>query len=468
MSYRSTTRHSYSGTMRASARGRNVRFMTSAATLSPIRPRLLATWALAHGLPRVALSTASRRGDLIAGTAADPTIRRDPFATYDRIREQGPVVHGRLLSATATHSVANEVLRSDVFGVGPGTDLGSPRLNRLLARLIDGSVPGPVDPPSLLAVDPPLHARLRRPVSKVFTARAMNGLRPRIRELADELLDRVADQPRFDLVANYAKVLPLTMIAEILGVPDELRDQVRSFADAASVTLDPGLSLRQYREADAALHDAHATISQHIADLRRSPGTDLLSQLATMDGDDRLSDVELRATALLTIGAGFETTVNLIANAVVALLAHPEQLAALRADPSGWENAVEEVLRYDSPVQVTMRNAKREVELAGVQVPKGRPVLVVLAGANRDPAVFEDPHRFDIARPNAREHLSFSAGVHFCVGAMLARLEGAIALEALFDRMPDLAIAGTPVRRGTRVLRGYDVLPVSSAVSARA
>ncbi|HEY3717796.1 MAG TPA: cytochrome P450 [Jatrophihabitantaceae bacterium] len=440
--------------------------MTSTTTLSPIRPRLLATWALAHGLPRVALSAASRRGDPIAGTAVDPTIRQDPFATYDRIRDQGPVIHGRLLSATATHSVANEVLRSDAFGVGPG-DLGSPRLNRLLTRLIDSSVPGPVDPPSLLSVNPPLHSRLRRPVSKVFTARAMNGLRPRIRELADQLLDRVADRPRFDLVADYAKLLPLTMIAEILGVPEELRPDVLRFADSASQALDPGLSLRQYREVDAAVREAHATIGAHIEDLRRNPGTDLLSQLATMDGTDRLSDVELRATALLTIGAGFETTVNLIANAVVALLEHPEQLAVLRADPSGWENAVEEVLRYDSPVQVTLRSARRDVDIAGVRVAQARPVLVILAGANRDPDVFDDPHRFDITRANAREHLSFSAGAHFCVGAMLARLESAIALEALFERIPDLAVAGPPVRRGTRVLRGYDSLPVGSAASAR-
>jgi len=229
-------------------------------------------------------------------------------------------------------------------------------------------------------------------------------------------------------------VLPLTMIAEILGVPEELRPDVLRFADSASQALDPGLSLRQYREVDAAVREAHATIGAHIEDLRRNPGVDLLSQLATMDGTDRLSDVELRATALLTIGAGFETTVNLIANAVVALLAHPEQLAALRADPSGWENAVEEVLRYDSPVQVTLRTARRDVDIAGVHVAQARPVLVILAGANRDPDVFDEPHRFDITRPNAREHLSFSAGAHFCVGAALARLEAQIVLRAVLDR----------------------------------
>lgn len=432
--------------------------------LSPVRPRLLTSWVLAHGVTRMALVAAARRGDPVAGTAVDPHIRADPFATYDRIRAQGALVDGRLMSATATHAVANEVLRGEAFSVVP--EWGSSVLRRLYERTYDPSAPGPVEPPSLLAIDPPLHTRLRRPVSKVFTARALDGLRGRVRELADELLDRVAGQRQFDLVDAYAKALPVTMIAEILGVPAELRDQVQRFADSASMALDPGLSLRQYREVDAALREAHATIGRHIANLRRRPGTDLLSQLAALEGADRLTERELRTTALLVIGAGFETTVNLITNAVVTLLAHPDQLAKLRADPSGWDNAVEEVLRYESPVQVTLRTATREVELAGRTLPPRRAVLVILGGANRDPAVFADPHRFDVTRPNAREHLAFSAGVHFCLGAMLARIEGAIALEALFTRMPDLAIAGPPVRRGTRVLRGYDVVPVSPAPMA--
>lgn len=427
--------------------------------LSPVRPRLLTSWVLAHGMTRLALVGAARRGDPVAGTAADPHIRADPFATYDRIRAQGALVDGRLMSATATHAVANEVLRGEAFSVVP--EWGSSLLRRLYERAYDPSAPGPVEPPSLLAIDPPLHTRLRRPVSKVFTARALDGLRGRIREVADELLDRVAGQPQFDLVDAYAKALPVTMIAEILGVPAGLRDQVQHFADSASMALDPGLSLRQYREVDAALREFHAMIGRHIDDLRRSPGTDLLSQLATLEGADRLTERELRTTALLVIGAGFETTVNLITNAVVTLLAHPDQLAKLRADPSGWENAVEEVLRYESPVQVTLRTATREVELAGRTLPPRRAVLVILGGANRDPAVFADPHRFDVTRPNAREHLAFSAGVHFCLGATLARIEGAIALETLFARMPDLAVAGPPLRRGTRVLRGYDRVPVS-------
>jgi cytochrome P450 len=427
-------------------------------------PRTFVAWTLAQGIPRLALRSAARRGDLVAATAIDPRLRADPFAAYDRIRSQGPVVDAKLLSATASHAVANEVLRSEAFGVGPGTELGPRWMNRLLASAVDTDHPGPVDPPSLLAVDPPDHTRYRKLVSKVFTPRALEGLRPRIRELAHTLLDGIAADTPFDLVERYAKVLPLTMICEILGVPEGLRADVRRTADAGALLLDPGLTWRQYRFAEAAVRDAHRQLGAHIDELRRRPGDDLLSQLAQRG---ELTDLELRATALLVIGAGFETTVNLIANAVVNLLEHPEQLATLRADPSGWPNAVEEVLRYDSPVQVTIRHAKTATRVGGVDLPAGRPMLVILAAANRDPAVFAEPHRFDVTRANAREHLAFSAGVHFCLGATLARIEAATALEVLFERVPDLATAGRPVRRGTRVLRGYDHLPVrGTAVTA--
>jgi cytochrome P450 len=419
--------------------------------------RTFATWVLVQGLPRLALTSAARRGDLVAATAIDRHLRADPFEAYDRIRAGGPVVHASLVSATAHHAIANEILRSEAFGVGPGQDLGPQWLSRAAGRLMRTATPGPVDPPSLLAVDPPDHTRYRKSVSKVFTPRAIEALRPRIRELAHELLDRIEPGRPFDLVERYAKVLPLTMICEILGVPPELRRDVLHTADAGAMLLDPGLTWRQYRLAQAAVRDAHRQLGEHIDELRRRPGPDLLSQLAR---NDELTDLELRSTALLVIGAGFETTVNLIANAVVDLLGHPDQLAALRAEPDAWANAVEEVLRYDSPVQVTLRHALRDVELGGETVPAGRSMLVLLAGANRDPAVFADPHRFDVTRANAREHLAFSAGVHFCLGATLARIEAASALEVLFERMPQLALAGTPQRRGTRVLRGYDRLPV--------
>jgi cytochrome P450 len=432
-----------------------------------LHPRTVGSWALVHGLPRLVLTSAARRGDLVAGTAIDPTMRLDPFATYDQIRAQGRIVSSRLISATAHHDVANEILRSDSFGVVADSDFGPPWLRRLLHAVSEPDTPGPVDPPSLLAVDGEQHTRYRKLVSRVFTPRAVDGLRPRIAEVAGELLDALPPDRPFDLVEQYAKLLPLIMISEILGVPEDLRDEVREMADAGALLLDPGLPFGQYRDARVAVRAAHARLGEHVGELRRNPGPDLLSRLATLQGADRLTDLELRATALLLIGAGFETTVNLISNAVSVLLAHPEQLAALRAGDASWDNAVEEVLRFDSPVQVTLRNSLRGSTVGGVSVPAGRPVLVILAAANRDPAVFAEPHTFDVTRANAREHLSFSAGVHFCLGATLARNEAAIALQTLFERMPDLRIAGRPRRRGTRVLRGYEELPVASSATAR-
>jgi hypothetical protein len=212
---------------------------------------------------------------------------------------------------------------------------------------------------------------------------------------------------------------------------------------------------------------AGVLLDEHIADLRRAPGDDLLSELVQISEDgDRLTDQELRVNTLLLLGAGFETTVNLIGNAVALLLQHPDQLAELRFDPAGWPNAVDEVLRYDSPVQVTVRVAREDTELAGQPMKAGQALVLMLGAANRDPAVFTDPDRFDVTRPEARLHLAFSAGIHYCLGAQLARLEASIALQALFERFPDLATAAPPTRRRTRVLHGFEKFPV--AVGARA
>jgi cytochrome P450 len=205
----------------------------------------------------------------------------------------------------------------------------------------------------------------------------------------------------------------------------------------------------------------HLWLDQHLNELRRNPGDDLMSKLAVLtDEGESLDQVELRSTALLVTGAGFETTVNLIGNGVMALLQHPDQLEVLRNDPSLWENAADEVLRWDSPVQATARFAGEDTEICGHPVAKGRFVTLMLAGANRDPAVFPNPHEFDVRRANARDHLGFSAGIHFCLGASLARLEGAVALRKLFERFPDLALDGVPTRRPLRVLRGFEHFPV--------
>ncbi|HEY4458510.1 MAG TPA: cytochrome P450 [Pseudonocardiaceae bacterium] len=426
--------------------------------------RSTAIWGIRYGLPGLVLRGAARRGDLIARLAIDPGIREEPFAAYDQLRARGPLVDNRVVSATATHRVANAVLRDERFVASPSAG-PTATLDRLLNAILDPAALGPVDPPSLLTIHPPQHTRIRRLVSRAFTARAIAALGTRVREIAEELLDRIAEGPAaFDLIDAYAAPLPVIVIAEILGVPADMREQFLKWGNDAALTLDPGLRWRDYRRAERSLRELHRWLDGHLARLRREPGSDLLSQLVRLvDDGDRLSDLELRATALLILGAGFETTVNLIGNAVPLLLAHPDQLATLRTEPGGWGNAVDEVLRYDSPVQVTVRQARADADIAGLTVPNGRAVVIMLGGVNHDPEVFADPHRFAVTRANAAEHLAFSAGIHFCLGAQLAKLEASIALEALFDRFPDLATNGTPVRRGNRVLRGFEHLPVRTA-----
>lgn len=428
------------------------------------RVRSRTTWALRYGVPGFAIRAASRRGDLIARTAADPALRLDPFAAYDEVRSRGPIFDGRLVSATASWSVANHMLRDEAFLVGPGT-APTPRLQAILSRAIDPWALGPADVPSLLALDGLEHTRIRRLVSKAFNARTVAAMAARIRTVADELLDAIeaAGGSSFDLVSQYASLLPVTMIAEILGVPASMHSDFQRIADQAAVTLDPGLTWVDFKRADDAIREAHVLLRDHIAQLRRTPGSSLLSKLiAVTDGPDRLTDAELRTTALLLLGAGFETTQNLIGNAVALLLEHPQQLAGLRADPSGWDNAVDEVLRFDSPVQLTLRIAGESSVIEGVPVPQGRPVVIMIGGANRDPDVFDQPDRFDVTRPNARDHLSFSAGAHYCVGAQLARIEASIGLQALFERFPDVELDEPPVRRGTRTLRGYEHLRLTT------
>jgi cytochrome P450 len=251
------------------------------------------------------------------------------------------------------------------------------------------------------------------------------------------------------------------VIAEILGVPPHMQQKMLDWGNQAAVTLDPALSYGQFRRASTALRQIHHWLAEHLTELKRNPGDDLMSKLAVLqDEGETLNDVELRATALLVIGAGFETTVNLLGNAVVLLDDNPEQLDILKADPNCWGNAVDEVLRHESPVQLTVRVAGEDTEVCGHEVQSGRFVSLMLGGANRDPDVFPDPARFDVRRENARDHLAFSAGIHFCLGASLARLEGSVALRMLYDRFPDLAVEGTPVRRELRVLRGWEHLPV--------
>lgn len=423
--------------------------------------RAAVRWSLQHGMVRLVLRRAQRRGDLHARSVLDPALRADPYPLYDQVRASGPLVRGQIAFLTASHAVVTEVLRSDDFRAGPDEQALPRPLRALVAWSRDSRALSPIDPPSMLVVEPPDHTRYRRLVSRVFTARAVEALRPQIEAVSDELLDAMAGQGTVDLVAAYATLLPVTVIAQVLGVPVAERQAVLHFGHEAAPSLDVALSLRQYRRVDAGVRGFQRWLGAHLEQLRRCPGDDLLSQLVHLEDDgQRLDDAELRATAGLLLAAGFETTVNLLGSGTDLLLRAPEQLAALRADPARWPGAVEEVLRVESPVQVTGRFAVRDTVVAATPVRAGALVVLMLGGANRDPAVFADPHAFDVGRPNAREHLAFSSGRHFCLGAALARLEGEVGLRRLFERYPDLAPAGEGVRRPTRVLRGFEQLPV--------
>jgi cytochrome P450 len=294
--------------------------------------------------------------------------------------------------------------------------------------------------------------------------RAVERLRSRTEEIAADLLDAL--EPRatsiVDLVESYCAVLPVTVIAEILGVPEAERSRVLDFGSAAAPSLDLGLGFRRYRSVDRALAQFDAWLGAHLDDLRRNPGDNLLSELVAAREQGRgLDERELKATAGLVLAAGFETTVNLLGNGIALLHDHPEQRARVVADPALWPNVVEETLRLDPPVLLTGRMAVRDTELAGQRVAAGSMVTGILAGANRDPEVFPDPLRFDVTRANARDHIAFSAGRHHCLGAQLARMEGEVGLRAVWDRFPDLGLEPGARRRPTRILRGFEALPAT-------
>jgi len=445
-----------------------LRIDNAARPMAPVRPKGLARWLTRHALGRVALTAGLRRGEIYARLVLDPSLRANPYPFYAQIREQAPLVPGRFAHATARHGLVSELLRSADLRAGFPFEASPAPMRAVLRWSLEEHLLGPIDPPSMLVSDGAGHDRHRRAVSRAFTARAVADLEVRVAQIAGQLLDRLAADGQPDLVTAYAEVLPVEVIAEILGVPAAMRPTFLRWGHAMAASLDFGRDYRTLRHTEWALGELNAWLRGHFATLRRAPGPDLLSRMivAAAEDADPLSDTDLVSIAGLVLAAGFETTVNLIGNGIVLLLDHPEQLAALREDPGDWRNAVEEILRFDPPAQNTVRHATRDTTIDGVAVPAGKFVVLLLAGANRDPEVFDEPDRFDIRRPNSREHLSFGGGSHYCLGAALSRLEGEIGLRLLFERFPRLQLAGPAVRRPTRILRGFAHLPADLAGAA--
>jgi cytochrome P450 len=426
-------------------------------------------WFAMHGLIRGIARWSARRGDPQARMLADPAVRKDPIPYFDELRTRGPMIKARAGFLTLDHAVAHELLRSEDFRViALGSNLPKPL--RWLEERTRPDLLHPLRPPSLLAVEPPEHTRYRKTVSSVFTTRAVATLRDRVEDTAGQLLDHLAEGPAvIDVVERYCSQLPVAVISDILGVPDSDRARILEFGELAAPSLDIGLSLQQYKTVQEGIAGFNEWLAAHLHWLRQHPGDDLMSKLIAASADGaQLNETELQATAGLVLAAGFETTVNLLGNGIRLLLNNPDQLELLRNDASLWPNAVEEILRFDSPVQMSARMAKADNTIAGSTVRKGELVIIYLAAANRDPAVFTDPNEFDVRRPNAGKHLSFSAGRHFCLGAALARAEGEVGLRRFFTHFPDARLAGIGSRRDTRVLRGWAELPVSLGVVRRA
>ncbi|MGH7389655.1 MAG: cytochrome P450 [Candidatus Rokuibacteriota bacterium] len=394
---------------------------------------------------------------MISFNPMDPEFLADPYPTYHRLRAEDPVHHSPLgFWVLSRYEDVVAVLRDPRFVKEPIIPLVAARFGATVPRGFGIS---------MLDRDPPDHTRLRGLVSKAFTPRVVERLRPHIQQIVDGLLDRVESAGGMDLIEQFAYPLPVIVICEMLGVPVEDHERFKGWGlDMArgldAILLPPESDVA--RRSAAARHALSDYFRGLIAARRAAPRDDLLSALiAAEDAGDTLSEDELLATCILLLVAGHETTVNLIGNGTLALLRHPAELRRLREQPGLIASAVEELLRFDGPVQRTARVPSEDVTIGGRTIGKGEMVMPFIGAADRDPAQFPEPDRLDIARADNR-HIAFGWGIHFCLGAPLARVEGQIAIGTLVRRLPTLALAvDRPEHRQSLTLRGLQALPVS-------
>jgi len=388
-------------------------------------------------------------------------FRADPHPFYRRLREVDPVHWSSFLGFWVVTRYADcvSILRdAKRFSVDP-RDLA---IYEALMQGVGEQRPlMQMERKWMLMLNPPDHTRLRTLVTKAFTPRVVENLRPRIQEIVDDLLDKVQDAGGMDVIADLSYPLPVIVIAGMLGVPVEDRDKFKAWTTDLARTLDPIISPEVLDAGDAAALAFSDYFKALVAKRRNDPQEDLLSALiAAEEQGDRLTEEELIATAVLLLGAGHETTMNLIGNGLLALFRHPDQLEKLRADPSRIQGAIEECLRFDGPVQMTARTAVEEIEIGGKTLTKGQQAVIVLAAANRDPVQFADSDTFDITRKD-NVHIAFSHGIHYCLGAPLARAEAQIVIKTLLHRMPNLRLATEELEwRETVTIRGLKALPV--------
>ncbi|TDP92868.1 cytochrome P450 [Labedaea rhizosphaerae] len=392
--------------------------------------------------------TAGEQGDPYALLLRAP---EDPYPLYEQIRARGPLTRSALGTyLVADHGLAGKILRDRRFGV----------------RMVNGDqAPQSVEfDNSLLGLDPPDHSRLRKLTIHAVNPGQMEPWRARVERFCDELIDKVLAGPvKFNFMTAFAQQLPMYVIGELIGVPDAHRRTLFGLTRRMMHLVDGEPSVELMADVARSTAEMHAMFADIIALRQAERGDDLISDLLPALDDGRLTMAELiPLCAFLTLG-GVETTVNLIANATHLLLAHPEQWDAFRDDPSLASAVIQETLRFETPTQQYRRIAQEELELDGVVLPVDSQLAILAGAANRDPVVYPDPGRFDITRPPSRELLSFSLGIHFCLGAALARLEGEVALAAIARRLPDLRRIGPIRRRKSFIIRGMVQFPVARA-----
>ena len=386
---------------------------------------------------------------------SSPEAKADPYPVYKEMFDAGPILETEWgVHFLTRHKDCFNVLRDARFSSNASHRDGWENMQQLISQLGFEDLLGLMTRLMLFA-DPPDHTRLRRLVSKAFTPKAIEGMRPRIAQIVDEILDDADAQGELELVDDLAFKLPVTVISEMLGVPLDDHEQLRTWTSAAVAALDPSDNPMALLPAAEALREMRTYFDALAAKRRADLGDDLLSaMIAAEDEGDHLTHEELLDTTLLLFAAGHETTVNLISGGTLTLLRNRQELDRLIADASLITTAVEELLRFSPPVQVTGRTTTTDVEVAGKHIPKGQELVVMIAAANRDPEVFDHPEELDIGREENR-HLAFGGGIHLCLGAPLARVEGQEAIGRLVRRFPTLRLVDDQVEwKPTSTIRG--------------